>query len=127
MSDEAHDTSDLHPSEALRTYWVIFYWLMGLLVLTVIAGRINLDRIVGGLNAAVALSIATIKALLVILFFMHVKKSSKLTWMFSCAAFIWLVILLALTFNDYATRQRIEPTREASVTPTAPTPEHVSK
>ena len=109
MNQEAHDTSDLHPSEALRTYWVIFFWLMGLLVLTVIAGRIDLDRFLGGLNAAVALTIATVKAVLVVLFFMHVKKSSKLTWVFSCAAFIWLVLLLGLTFNDYLTREKIQP------------------
>jgi cytochrome c oxidase subunit 4 len=124
MSEQLHNTSELHPAEALRTYFVIFYWLMGLLVLTVIAGRIDLDRIFDGLNAMVALTIATAKALLVILFFMHVKQSSKLTWMFSCAAFIWLIILLALTFNDYATRQKIEPiVRETSTTPQAPTPE----
>ena len=88
----------------VRTYWVIFWWLMGLLVLTVIAGRIDLDHLIPGLNAVVALIIATIKAVLVILFFMHVKQSSKLTWIFSSAAFIWLIILIALTFNDYLTR-----------------------
>ncbi len=116
----AHDTSDLHPAEQLRTYWVIFYWLMGLLVLTLIAGRINLDRIVGGLNAVVALTIATIKGMLVVLFFMHVKKSSKLTWTFASAAFIWLVIMITLTFNDYLTREKIEP---AGATPTV-APKH---
>jgi cytochrome c oxidase subunit 4 len=63
----------------------------------------------------VALTIATIKAVLVVLFFMHVKKSSKLTWAFSSAAFIWLVILLALTFNDYLTRETI-----SSATKTTP-------
>ena len=106
----AHDTSELHPAEQVRTYWVIFYWLMGLLVLTVIAGQIDLDRIVGGLNAAVALTIAVAKAMLVVLFFMHVKKSSKLTWIFASSAFIWLVIMLVLTFNDYLTREKIPAT-----------------
>jgi len=110
-----HDTSELHPAEQLRTYWVIFFWLMGLLVLTVIAGRIDLDRFVGGLNAVVALTIATIKAMLVVLFFMHVKKSSKLTWVFASSALVWLVIMITLTFNDYLTREKIEP---AGMTPT---------
>ena len=125
-TDKPHDTSDLHPAEPVRTYWIIFAWLMGLLILTVIAGRIDLDRLFGGLNAMVALAIATAKALLVILFFMHVKKSSKLTWIFSSAAFVWLVLLFSLTYNDYATRQKVEPTRETSTIPTAPTPERGS-
>jgi len=106
----AHDTSDLHPGETPRTYWVIFFWLMGLLTLTVIAGKIDLDKIVGGLNAAVALTIAVAKAMLVVLFFMHVKKSSKLTWVFASSAFLWLAIMLALTFNDYLTREKIPAT-----------------
>lgn len=114
---KSHDTSHPHPSMPVRTYWVIFWWLMGLLVLTVAAGRIDLDRFMPGLNAVVALIIATVKAGLVILFFMHVKQSSKLTWIFSSAAFIWLIILIALTFNDYLTR----PIIGATVQPTPQT------
>ena len=107
--DRSHQTSEPHPGETLRTYYIIFAWLMILLVATVIAGQINLDRLMPGLNAIVALVIAAVKASLVILFFMHVKRSSKLTWAFAGAAFIWLVILLALTFNDYLTREAIRP------------------
>jgi cytochrome c oxidase subunit IV len=105
----AHETSDHHPAAQLRTYWVIFFWLMGLLALTLVAGQIDLDRFIGGLNAVIALAIATVKAVLVVLFFMHVKKSSKLTWIFASAAFVWLVIMMALTFNDYMTREVITP------------------
>ena len=122
--DARHGTSDPHP-DTLRTYWLIFYWLMGLLVLTVIAAQINLDRLIPGLNVIVALIIATAKGLMVVLFFMHVKQSSKLTWVFASAAFVWLIILIALTFNDYLLRADIRRTpRELPNEYRAETQEH---
>jgi cytochrome c oxidase subunit IV len=85
----------------LFTYVIVFLALMVLLVLTVGASFwINL----GHYNILVALTIAIVKALLVVLFFMHVKYASRLTKIFVAAAFLWLVILFALTFGDYATR-----------------------
>jgi cytochrome c oxidase subunit 4 len=107
--DARHETSELHPSEELRTYWKIFWWLMGLLVLTVLAAQVHLDNIIPGGNVILALIIATIKGSLVVLYFMHVKHSSKLTWLFASAAFIWLAIMIALSFNDYLTRQEVQP------------------
>jgi K+ transporter len=44
------------------------------------------------------------KAVLVILFFMHVKDASRVTWVFCGCSFLWLAIMLALTFGDYLTR-----------------------
>jgi cytochrome c oxidase subunit 4 len=55
-------------------------------------------------NAIVALSIAVIKATLVVLYFMHVRYSSKLTWVFVGAGLVWLIILFAFTLSDYMTR-----------------------
>jgi len=56
-------------------------------------------------NAAIALTIATIKATLVALFFMHVKGASeKLTKLVVIAALFFLALLLGLTMSDYATR-----------------------
>jgi cytochrome c oxidase subunit 4 len=107
--DSRHGTSAKEPDE-LRTYWKVFYWLMGLLVLTVIAGRIDLDRLVPGLNVAIALIIAAVKGTLVVLFFMHVRKASKLTWIFASAAFVWLIIMIGLSFNDYLLREDVKPT-----------------
>ena len=104
-----HETSELHASEALRTYWVIFIILMILLVVTVAAAQIDLDRLFPGLNLIVAMIIATVKGSLVVLYFMHVKHSSKLTWIFATAAFLWLAILLGMTYNDYLTRPYIAP------------------
>ena len=55
----------------------------------------------GPWNVVTALLIAVAKALLVILFFMHVRHSSKLTWIFAGAAFLWLTLLLGLTLSEY--------------------------
>mgnify|MGYP003575867301 FL=1 len=58
----------------------------------------------GPLNAIVALTIAVLKATLVVLFFIHVSYSTKLTWAVVLGSVFWLGILLALTFSDYLTR-----------------------
>jgi cytochrome c oxidase subunit 4 len=79
----------------------VFALLMILLALTVIAAFvINL----GNANILVALSIAIVKAVLVVLYFMHVKYASRLTKIFVASAFLWLALLFALTFGDYLTR-----------------------
>jgi cytochrome c oxidase subunit 4 len=75
--------------------------LMVLLVATVGGAYLPL----GHFHLAVAMTIAFVKALLVVLFFMHVLHSNRLTWVFAGAAFVWLGILLALTFNDYLGRE----------------------
>jgi cytochrome c oxidase subunit 4 len=93
---------------SLATYFVVFAALMILLVVTVVAAFvINLGRV----NIIVALFIAIVKAVLVVLFFMHVKYASRLTKIFVSAAFLWLVILFALTFADYLTRDRLPMSR----------------
>lgn len=85
---------------SVRTYTVIYVWLMLLMVLTIAAWKLNL----GALNLLVALLIAIVKAVLVVMFFMHVKYGGKLVWIFSGAAFVWLGILLTLTMSDYVSR-----------------------
>jgi cytochrome c oxidase subunit 4 len=50
------------------------------------------------------LAIACTKALLVILFFMHVRWSSRLTWVVAASGFVWLLILFGITMTDYLTR-----------------------
>ena len=75
--------------------------LIALTAVTVGAAFVNL----GAFNPVVALLIATIKATLVILFFMHVKGASeKLTAAVVVSGFFFLCILLALSLADYATR-----------------------
>ena len=83
-----------------RIYFIIFGLLLVLTAATVWVATFDL----GPLNAVVALSIAVLKATLVVLYFMHVRYSSKLTWVFVVAGFFWLAILVAFTLSDYATR-----------------------
>jgi cytochrome c oxidase subunit 4 len=108
--DARHETSNLRPPDSLRSYYIVFGWLMGLLVLTVIASWVPLDRVMSGLSAIVALLIAAVKAALVVLFFMHVRNASKLTWAFATAAFLWLGIMFTYTFSDYASRPSLADT-----------------
>ena len=82
------------------TYYTIFGALMVCTVLTVGAAFVNL----GDLNFPIALSIAIFKATLVILFFMHVKYSSRMTKLIVGTAFFFLGILLTLTLTDYLSR-----------------------
>ena len=83
-----------------RVYYLIFVALMAGTAITVAVSFVDL----GAFNAVVALTIAVVKATLVVLFFMHVRYSSKLTWAVVLASMFWLGILLALTFGDYLTR-----------------------
>ena len=86
---------------SLATYLWVFAALMALLMITVaVAFFVH----AGDLNLIIALVIATIKAALVVLYFMHVKYASRLTKIFVCSAFLWLAILFSLTFADYLTR-----------------------
>jgi cytochrome c oxidase subunit IV len=84
-----------------RLYYGIWIALM---ILTVVTARVAFIDL-GPFNTIVALVIATCKALLVILFFMHVKYASeKLTKMVIVASIFWLLILLFLSLSDYSTR-----------------------
>jgi cytochrome c oxidase subunit 4 len=84
-----------------KFYYTI--WIT-LLVLTVVTAAVSFVDL-GPLNTVVALVIATVKALLVVLFFMHVKYTSeKLTKIVIISAVFWLFLLLGLSMADYATR-----------------------
>jgi cytochrome c oxidase subunit IV len=58
----------------------------------------------GPLNIVIALAIATLKATLVVLYFMHARYSPKRTQLVIISAVFWLAIMLALTMSDYASR-----------------------
>jgi cytochrome c oxidase subunit IV len=83
-----------------RVYYVIFGILLLCTYLTVQIAFLDL----GPLNTIAALGIAVFKATLVVLFFMHVRYSTKLTWAVVIGSVFWLGILLALTMADYLTR-----------------------
>jgi cytochrome c oxidase subunit IV len=86
---------------SLKIYVTIFLTLLVGTALTVWAG---LRDFPGPLNVIIALTIAVIKATLVVLYFMHVRYSSRLIWVVFASALFWLGILFALTFSDYLTR-----------------------
>jgi len=83
-----------------RTYLVIFGLLMALLFATVAAAYIDL----GQLNLPLAMAIASVKALLIIVFLMHLRHASRLTQLFASIGFFWLAILLLLAMSDYVSR-----------------------
>jgi cytochrome c oxidase subunit 4 len=87
-----------HPTPGL--YLVIIGTLITLTVATWLIAFVNL----GIFNPVVALTIAVIKAVLVILFFMHVRYSSKLTMVTVGAGFFWLMIMITLSLSDYLSR-----------------------
>jgi cytochrome c oxidase subunit IV len=89
-----------------KIYVVILLALMLGTFLTVFAAT----RDFGPMNIVIALGIATIKATLVILFFMHGKYSSRRTKLVIVSGFFWLAIMLGLTIADYSTRHA-EPSR----------------
>jgi cytochrome c oxidase subunit 4 len=83
-----------------KQYALIFGILMVLTLATTAIGMIDLGR----LNVVVALVIATIKALLVVLFFMHIYWSSKLNKLVVVSGVLWLALLLWLTLTDVFSR-----------------------
>jgi cytochrome c oxidase subunit 4 len=85
---------------SVRLYVAVFLALMAFTALTIWAAFIDL----GPLNNLVALGIAVTKAVLVILYFMHVRTSTRLTAIVVASGFFWLAVLLVLTYSDYATR-----------------------
>jgi cytochrome c oxidase subunit 4 len=101
MADEhAHEHVPHVHVTSIAVYLLVFCALAVGTILTVAASRFDL----GMWNTPIALVIATIKAVLVILFFMHVIHSTRLTWVVVIGAFLWLGVLFVLTFADYLTR-----------------------
>jgi len=88
----------------------MYYWVFAALIvgtaLTVGVAFIDL----GALNNVLMLGIAITKALLVVLFFMHVRWSTRLTWVVVASGFFWLLILFGLTMSDYLSRTWVEGT-----------------
>jgi len=82
----------------------VYYTIFGILILcTYLTVQIAFFDL-GALNTVAAIGIAILKATLVVLFFMHVKYSTRLTWVVVIGSVFWLGILLALTMGDYLTR-----------------------
>ena len=87
-------------------YYMVFAALMVGTALTVLVAFYDL----GALNNVLMLGIAMTKALLVILYFMHVRWATRLTWVVAASGFVWLLILFGITMTDYLTRGWVEGT-----------------
>jgi cytochrome c oxidase subunit 4 len=93
-------SSNGHHVAPISLYLTIFGALMVGTILTVVVAKFDL----GPLNNIVMLTVAGAKALLVVLYFMHVRWSSRLTWVVASSGFFWLLILFSLTMADYVSR-----------------------
>ena len=85
---------------SLKVYFTIFFSLMFLTAVTVWASYVDL----GSMNIVVALAIAIFKATLVILYFMHLRHSERLTWVMVAVGVTWLGFMIGLTLSDILTR-----------------------
>ena len=86
--------------DSLMTYFMVFAALMVLLVITIVVAFFHF----GVWNPIIALTIAFIKALLVIMFFMHMRHSTHLTWVLFGATLFFLGLLMAAIVADVSTR-----------------------
>jgi cytochrome c oxidase subunit 4 len=86
---------------SVRVYVAIFLALMVGTTLTIVAAFHDFPW---RFNTVIALTIASVKATLVVLYFMHVRYSPRLVWVIVASALFWLGIMFALTFSDYFTR-----------------------
>ena len=96
MSDQEHGEHIVPPG----IYAAIITTLLVLTVVTVLAAKVDLGRF----NIVVALAIATVKATLVVLIFMHAKYVPKRTKLVIMAGIFWLALLLFMTLSDYVSR-----------------------
>src|SRR5689334_10481128 len=100
----AHDD---HDAKAPRTYFLVLLALLCLTFITVSASYIHWGS--GMINVIVALTIATIKASLVALFFMHLLHDKPMNGIILIASFVFLGIFLISCYTDAVTRDPIEP------------------
>lgn len=84
----------------VRIYMKVWTALLALLALTVGLAYVHL----GWFHVVAAVTISFAKAVLIVLFFMHVKYKPRLVWVFVFAGLFWLAILATLSIGDYATR-----------------------
>ncbi len=100
MDHELPTSAHASERESTRPYWLTMVALMVLLAATVAVADVD----VGVWNLPVALLIATLKAVLILYIFMHIRGSPPLIWLFAAAGFFWLAILMTLALSDYLTR-----------------------
>lgn len=95
-----------HHVVSIKAYLAVFFALMVLTALTVWVAFMDFGH--GLLNDLVAMSIATAKALLVLVIFMHLKYSARFLWLIAGSSVIWMIVMIGLTLADYRSREWIE-------------------
>jgi cytochrome c oxidase subunit 4 len=107
MSSQYHDAANItnpehgeHHIVGPRTYLLVYITLLVFTGITVAAAFVNL----GIFNPIIALAIASLKGVIVILFFMHVFFQTKLIKMTVAAGFFTFMILITMTLSDYISR-----------------------
>lgn len=103
IEGQDHEHED-HEHIGIPGYLAVFSVLVVGTILTYFTSFLDLDHYFAGANTLLALLIAFTKMTVVVLFFMHVRWSSRLIWLTAIAGFFWLAIMFAFTMQDYLTR-----------------------
>ncbi|MBI3405330.1 MAG: cytochrome C oxidase subunit IV family protein [Acidobacteria bacterium] len=107
----AEHTASGHHIVPIQNYVLIFLALLVGTGITVTVAYYDMDVTIGSVtipfNTVIAMAIAGFKATLVVLYFMHVRYGSRLTWIFVGAGLFWLILLITLTVSDYMTRESL--------------------
>lgn len=100
-ASSSHSSGEPHKDVASpMTYFIVFALLIGLTILTAVCSRLPL----GQWEIVVAMSIASLKAALVTLFFMHLIHMGRLNWVIVVAGGFWLALFMSFIMADYLTR-----------------------
>jgi cytochrome c oxidase subunit IV len=92
--------TETHEPDSVMTYALVFLALIAATVITTAVAFVDL----GAFSVVVALAIAICKMLLVVLFFMHVRHSTKLTKLVLLGGVLWFFILIGMTYTDFGSR-----------------------
>jgi cytochrome c oxidase subunit IV len=114
----SHNEHALDPKAEAKTYTLTLVTLLILTAITVGASYIQF----GSMNVVIALTIATIKATLVALFFMHLRHDKPVNAVIACAGFLFLGLFLLFTFLDVDTRDHLQPVNLKAPAPAVAAP-----
>ncbi|MCB0193228.1 MAG: cytochrome C oxidase subunit IV family protein [Anaerolineae bacterium] len=106
MADQHHEEHGEHGIHItpVSTYLMVFAGLMVLLALTLFVGYTNF----GAFDKSITVAVAIVKASLIMYFFMHLRHSSGLVWVFGVLGFFFFIIMLLIGMGDYAARGTIQ-------------------
>ena len=90
----------MNDTSSTKTYYIVYFALVALTLVTCALSFVPQ----AGWHATVGLGIASIKAGLIAVFFMHILTADRLPWLTLLAGLLWFSILLGLTLADYLTR-----------------------